>query len=237
MQSENVGKTKLANQIAGEISLSETPGETIKKWREIFKASQRELADAMEVMPSVISDYENGRRKSPGIKMINKMVTGLLEVDEKNGGKTIREFSNISEDKAISSDTIISIEEFDSPQEIEDFVEYIGGDVLEGENKRKIYGYSVIDSMKAIVNLSTDGLRRIYGSTTERALIFTNITRGRSPMVAIKVTNLKPSLVVLHGIPQEELDPLALRIGKAENIPVAHCQCSREELIEKLNSV
>ena len=39
-------------------------------------------------------------------------------------------------------------------------------------------------------------LVKAYGMTTDRALIFTNVSSGRSPMVAIKVTNLKPSLVV-----------------------------------------
>lgn len=40
-------------------------------------------------------------------------------------------------------------------------------------------------------------------------------------MVAIKVTNFKPGLVVLHDIDKSEVDPLALRIAEAENIPLA----------------
>ena len=53
-------------RIAGEIALSSNPGRTIKKWREEFGLSQHQLADAMGVSHSVISDYESGRRKSPG---------------------------------------------------------------------------------------------------------------------------------------------------------------------------
>ena len=53
-------------KIAGEITLAAEPGKTIRKWREEFGLSQYELADAMEVSHSVISDYESGRRKSPG---------------------------------------------------------------------------------------------------------------------------------------------------------------------------
>lgn len=56
-------------------------------------------------------------------------------------------------------------------------------------------------------------------------------------MVAIKVTNLKPNLVVLHGIDKEELDPLAIRIGKAENIPVAHSPCRRVDLLKNLEEI
>ena len=60
-------QTKVEKRIAGDIVLSDTPGKTIQKWRNIFKIPQRVLAKEVGVMPSVISDYENGRRKSPGI--------------------------------------------------------------------------------------------------------------------------------------------------------------------------
>jgi putative transcriptional regulator len=38
-------------------------------------------------------------------------------------------------------------------------------------------------------------------------------------MVAIKVTNLRPGLVVLHG--SEKIDDLAKRIAELERIPIA----------------
>lgn len=218
----NVSKRKLANRIAGEISLSDNPGKTIKKWRDIFEISQRELADVMDVMPSVISDYENGRRKSPGIKMVEKIVNGLLNIDDKNNGKVIREFLSVSNDK-IPNEALLDINEFESPHNIQQFTKIIGANLISDNNKsRKIYGYSLINSIKAITNLSTKELIKIYGSTSQRALVFSNITRGRSPMVAIKVTNFKPGLVILHDIEESEVDPIALRIAKAENIPLAN---------------
>jgi predicted transcriptional regulator len=39
-----------------------------------FKISQTELADHLKLSPSVISDYESGRRKSPGIQTIKKII-------------------------------------------------------------------------------------------------------------------------------------------------------------------
>ena len=57
----------LARRIAGEIILSGTPGATMRKWRELFAVSQITLSDTMGLSSSgVISDYESGRRKSPG---------------------------------------------------------------------------------------------------------------------------------------------------------------------------
>lgn len=213
-------KDRLEKKISGEIVLSEDAGKTIKKWRNIFEVSQRELADQMDVMPSVISDYELGRRESPGIKMIKKIVEGLMAVDENRGGEVIKEFSDFSRSEMIS-DSILDIKEFTKGVSIEDFAEVVDINLVANEDmkERQIYGYSIIDSLKAIVELSPTGLVKLYGLTSERALIFTKVSTGRSPMVAIKVTNLKPGLVVFHG-KIGKVDELAKRIAKAENVPV-----------------
>ena len=56
----------LAKRIAGEIVLSGHPGQTMRKWRGLLSVNQIDMANALELSPSVISDYETGRRKSPG---------------------------------------------------------------------------------------------------------------------------------------------------------------------------
>src|SRR3989442_3354575 len=77
----------LREKIAGEIALSDQPGKTMRKWREELRISQTELATHMRVSPSVISDYEAGRRTSPGIKTIHRLVDALLEIDHRTGQK------------------------------------------------------------------------------------------------------------------------------------------------------
>lgn len=218
---DGLQQKKLAQQIAGEISLADNPGDIIKKWRDIFKISQKQLAQEMEVMPSVISDYENGRRQSPGVGMVNKIVSALLTVDANKGGRTIREFSSLTQPSTTDSD-FLEVREFDQPCSIEELMETIGGQLMIDSRAKKIYGYTLINSMKTIQELSSSDLVKIYGSTTERALIFSNITRGRAPLVAIKVTSLKPGLVVLHGLDEDDVDPLAVRIAEAEGIPLGY---------------
>ena len=93
MDTQSLAKESLAKRIAGEIVLSEDAGKIIQKWRNIFKIPQRRLADEMDIMPSVISDYENCRRKSPGIKIIKRIVEAMISLDEKMGGKIIQEFA------------------------------------------------------------------------------------------------------------------------------------------------
>ncbi|HDR53581.1 MAG TPA: transcriptional regulator, partial [archaeon] len=45
---------KLATRIAGEITMAENPGVVIRKWRDIFNVSQKDLSRKLEVSPSVI---------------------------------------------------------------------------------------------------------------------------------------------------------------------------------------
>src|SRR5437667_7784246 len=77
----------LREKIAGEITLSEQPGKTMRKWREELRISQTDLAHHMRVSPSVISDYEAGRRTSPGIKTIHRLVDALIDIDQRTGQK------------------------------------------------------------------------------------------------------------------------------------------------------
>ena len=98
-----------------------------------------------------------------------------------------------------------------------------------------IFGYTIIDSLKAIQTLSGLDFYRLFGSTSERALIFTGVTRGRSPMIAIKISPFKPRLVVLHG-KIEKVDALAVMLARHENVPLALSKKpSVEELVDSLD--
>jgi putative transcriptional regulator len=224
MDPEKLVKEMFLKRIAGEIVLSDNPGKTIQKWRNIFRVPQRKLAEEMGVMPSVISDYESGRRKSPGIKIIKKIVQTLIEIDERSGGNIIKYFSHFPSETVLS-DAVIDLKEFVKPIPIAEFCSAIKAEIVVRNDlsDRDIYGYTIIDSLKAIVDLPPLEFVKLYGLTTERALIFTEIKRGRSPMVAIKVTNLRPGLVVYHG-KVEKIDELAIRIAETEGIPVALCR-------------
>jgi putative transcriptional regulator len=91
-----------------------------------------------------------------------------------------------------------------------------------------IYGYTAIDVINAIVNLSSDQLLKLYGATPQRAAIFTNVVSGRASMVAIKTSqmgttrSLKPSLLIIQGPKKaSQVDSLAIKIAEVERIPLA----------------
>ncbi|AEH23996.1 helix-turn-helix domain-containing protein [Pyrococcus yayanosii] len=227
-------KETLAKRIAGEIVLSSDPGKTMRKWREIFGISQTELAEYLGVSSSVISDYEGGRRKSPGASTIRKFVEALLEIDERRGGNVIKAFS-----RTLGSDfptsAILDIREFAIPVTVRDVVEAVKGEIVANADlvDRRIYGYTVVDSIQAILEMSADEFLKLYGWTTERALVFTKVTTGRSPMIAVRVQGLKPAMVVLHGV--KNLDGLAVKIAEKERVPLVVSRAENEgELIARL---
>jgi len=232
----SLAATSLSKDIVGEIVMSDNPENVIKKWRSIFRISQRMLASELGMTSSVISDYESGRRKSPGIKMIRKYVNSLIAIDAKNGGNVIRSFSKPPTSESLSS-AVIDIKEFSTGKNITNFCKKIGANIItKTGSKQMVYGYTVIDSLKAITELSSSELVKLYGVTTQRALIFTKVSTGRTPMVAIKLTNLHPVLVVLHGL--TVVDEVAKRIAEVENIPLAVCKLSTvDDIIDRLKEV
>jgi putative transcriptional regulator len=88
-------RNRLAEKMAGDITLSEMPGESLKKWRVKFDISQTDIANYLNVSPSVISDYEGGRRKSPGTLIIKKIVESLIDIDMSRGSKKIHAYESI----------------------------------------------------------------------------------------------------------------------------------------------
>ena len=112
----------LMEKIAGEIALSEEPGATIRKWRMLFDISQKELAEKLGLSTSVISDYESGRRQSPVVATVRKLVDGIIRIDEDRGGEVIKKF-----EVDLGSEAIIGIGEFPKSIPASKFLKIIGG--------------------------------------------------------------------------------------------------------------
>lgn len=221
---------KIALDIAGEITLSENPGSSLKKWREIFGITQTDLANYLNVTPSTVSDYEGNRRKSPGIGIIKRFVSTILEMDRQRGGWVIKKFQS---EKPVD---IYELKDFSKPMSALDFAKHIDGKIITNKDvlkNSKVYAYTLVDSMRAILELPADEFIKIYGSTTERALVFSNVSMGRSPMVAIRVTKLKPSIVVLHNV--SEMDKVAKRISEVERVPVVTTVLPIDEIKRRLS--
>ncbi len=226
---------ELATRIAGEIVLSKEPGRTIKKWREIFRLSQKELAGLLGMSVSVISDYENGRRKSPGAAMIRKIVEALIEFDAQRGREILKRFENIYKGKKDSA--ILDIRDFLTPIKCREIADVLECEIVANEDllDRFIYGYTVVDSLKAILEMRSDEFIKLYGLTSQRAIVFTKVKIGRSPFIAIKVAPIKPAFVILNK--PKNVDKLGIEIAKRERIPVAVTRLSVRKIIDRLRGV
>ncbi len=227
--------------MAGEICLAENdPGAVMRRWRERFQISQKHLAKHLDVSPSVISDYESGRRKSPRVETIRRFVEGLIDMDAVNGGRIAMALEKLITPE-IASDAILDSRDFGVPIPANILVEKLKCNVLTHKSllDRDIYGYTALDSVKAIVTMTPQQLLRLYGGTTQRLAILTNVSTGRSPMVAIKASQIgtsmavKPAAVILQGV--KELDPLAVKIADSIHLPLCVSEIpSPEELVKEL---
>ena len=113
------------------------------------------------------------------------------------------------------------------------FISKIKGKNLNPDCPAKIvYGFTVVDSVKAILSLGSQDYLKIYGGNIERALLFTNVHYGRSPMIAVRAHPLTPAMVVY--IRPETVDPLAVKLAKLEKIPLVVTDLTAEEITANL---
>lgn len=225
---------KVSKEIAGEITWSEEPGNAMRKWRELFRISQFELAKEMGVSSSVLSDYEKGRR-SPGSGFIKRYVSSLISIDSRRGFAVVRE---LARGMKLPTVALLDIREFQREVKLKEVVEAVSGEVLYGEEKmeKPLYGYTVLDSIATIESLSGYEFLTIMGMTSERALVFTNVGTGRSPMVAVKVSFIKPGAVIVHG--PKAVDPLAIRLAESDGVPfILSKSPDVKQLISRLKSL
>ena len=101
---------------------------------------------------------------------------------------------------------------------------------------RELLGYAIIDSLGALNELSGEAFAKLFSSMDQRALGFTQISTGRSPLVAVKVSENKPSLVILHG--RGDVEYLAIELAEREGIPLLVSKLeSADDLVKRLREL
>jgi putative transcriptional regulator len=207
----------------------------MRKWRELFAINQTRLASTLNVSSSVISDYEGGRRSSPGVNFLSKYIHALLKVDDEAGSPFLKSFQKTVD---LPLQAVLALKEFSIPVTVDELRKTIQGEIIACKQlaDNEVYGYTVVDSIRAIEMLSGADLTQLMGRTTKRALIFTNASTGRATMVAVRVATLKPGAVVLHG--PDQIDPLAIRLAERESIPLLVSRLKTvRELVDALRKI
>ncbi|MDD1646042.1 MAG: transcriptional regulator, partial [Methanomicrobiales archaeon] len=66
--------------------------------------------------------------------------------------------------------------------------------------------------------------------------VFVEVSNGKSPMVAIRVTPFKPRCVVLQGIAIDQVHPLVPMLAEKDRITVLCTQMNVEQIVKALRS-
>ena len=226
-------RAQLAEKIAGEVALSDDPGGTLRKWRTDFEVAQTELAEELSVSPSVVSDYESGRRENPGIGVVKRIVEALLDIDDRRGGSHIRQHARVLS-AGFDADIVHDLREYQTAVPLESFYDAIGATEVAEGTAGTVAGHTVIDSIQAISRLSSEEFYRLYGQSTNRALVFTNVTSGEGPLVALRVANPTPTAVVLHGLDEASLWDHADDLARVDGYSLAVCPTDLDEMLDEL---
>ncbi len=227
----------IAEKIAGEIALSDSPGSVMKKWRELFGISQVDLSKEIKISTSTISDYESSRRLSPGVAVIRRFVNALIKIDEERGGTVMQNLNKFSSE-AKNEKPIYMVHDFIAPLSGVDLLRIVEGKAVAGHtylDDIKLFGYTKVDSLRVILDMMPSEYPKLFGSTTERVFIFENVSTGRSPMVVIRVAPIKPKVVLIQGI--TNVDKLAIKIAQIEHIPLLTTKLTTEELESRLSKI
>ena len=229
-------RRELAGKIAGDVVLSDDPGATIRKWRTDFDVSQSALAGHLDISASVVSDYESGRRQSPGIGVVRRVIEALLDIDEGRGGEHLRQYARVLS-AGFEGDIVRDLREYATAVPLGRLYETIGATEIVSGSRDTVAGHTVISSIEAITRLSAEEFYRLYGQSTNRALVFTDVTHGEGALVALRVVTQTPSAVVLHGLETEQLWEHAPTLARADGFSLAVAGGDLETLIDALGEL
>ena len=229
-------RDELAEKMAGEVALSDDPGATLRKWRTDFEIAQTDLAAELEVSPSVVSDYESGRRGNPGIEVVRRAVDAILDIDERRGGSHIRQHARVLS-AGFDSDVVHDLREYPANIPLDRYYEAVGATELVAGDRDTVAGHTVLDSIEVIRRFTSDEFYDLYGKSTSRALVFTNVTSGEGSMVALRVVKPTPHAVVLHGLAEGDVWEHAPDLARVEEFSLAVSELPLEELLDGLREL
>ncbi len=231
--------SSLLRYIAGDIASNERYGIVMKKWRNFFNITQSRIAKEMNVKQSVISDYENNRRASPGINIIRSYVLALIKIAKKEHPKEYNELLkslNISEEKAslykgrfkneFNNKDIMAL--FNATQVIAPKREY----------KFKEFVFFSKNISSIVTNQPSYKFLKQLRSNTNRLFIFSNVKRGQIPLITItllsKINHTDLPKLILFQSNKFKISNLARRIAKSNNISIMITKMDNKTILDTL---
>ena len=91
----------------------------------------------------------------------------------------------------------------------------------------------MINGINAILKFSYTEYTKLYGWSSQRIIFITDVSYGRSPMIAIRAHPLKPAAVVY--IQPGNVDELAIKLSEIENIPLIKTALDHKSISNVMN--
>lgn len=221
----------LKQEIAGEICISENPGNTLKKWQNIFEITQIGLARQIKISASTLSDYENGRRNNPGIQFIKRFVNTLIEIDLKRKGMIIKKLITLPQEQ------LFETKEFKKGIKIKNTFGLKDLPQANTKNaKELVFGITYLDA-QIIPDLELSDIQRLFGKTNKRILYISNSQDFSLINLFLKnqkmITNLNPTILILETKkPKEEINKII-----DINVPIFITDKNKEEIKNMLKDL
>ncbi|MEM2211813.1 MAG: helix-turn-helix domain-containing protein [Candidatus Nezhaarchaeales archaeon] len=230
-------RREIAVRMLGEIAFSSDIGGALRLWRERFLTSKVDLARHLKLSPSVISDYESGRRRSPGVKVLKRFVLALMEIDEKRGERVLKDLAYLLVGSEPLRSAILDARNFTEAPSVFEFCKFIKARIFTCEDLwgDDVTGYVVLHSSKLLLETPAYDYVKLQSLIAGKAVVFADAPSSQPLMVSVKLMQAKPAVVVLHGL--RSIDKTSRAIANSEQIPLATVRgFSTVDLIKALRS-
>jgi putative transcriptional regulator len=179
---------KLLQVIMGDITVNENYGLVMKKWRDLFNITQSKIAKKLDIKQSVISDYENNRRKSPGIEFIRKYTIALLNIARQESRK---EYDNVKKELIgnINEDSLFR-GEFSKGLKNKDVLKLLNATQIIAPEEQSVFGNYLFfsDNISGLITKKpTYELLKELKNKENTVFIFSNVKTGKLPLITLKI--------------------------------------------------
>jgi len=221
---------ELKEKIAGEIVFAPDVSGAFKKWRNIFDLGQKKLAIEMNLKVSTVSDYENGRRKNPGLFFIKRYVDTLCRVDSERNGEVVKSLIGESTQKPFD---IREFKKIIRPEKLFSTINLF--DVNSKKLEDHLFGVTYVDTL-GLKDFDLSKYPLVFGKTNKRLVFFTKTSDLHIIEYTLKLlkhfTGQQPSAVIIEeATPEQSADKYkALSI----NVPLFLTNKTKEEVNELL---
>lgn len=233
---------QLLQKILGDIAANEEYGFVMKKWRELFNITQAKVAQELNIKPSVISDYEGSRRRSPGIGFVRKYVNTIIKLSEIHEKES---FEKVKKLLGIVNETNSLLNKTFESKNTESILNLLNAEKLTRRKNSEFFQECIFFSNKishVLTKMPSKKLFNHFKNSTDKFFIFSKVKSGRIPLILLNLlskTNKSkmPGLIIFQTNDEFKLSRFVRRMAERNKITlgITNKEISEiKKIVEKL---